>query len=1007
MFKRFNLTIVYLLFIGISVIFAQKSLESKQPEKLFDEAMTHFDNRRYGIARILFEECAQNALENQITIKSDATFYAALSAANLQNDDAAFLLEKYVNDYPQSNYLSLAYFRLGELSHEEEKYRNAIKWYEKVNDQNLDYEDYIRFNFKSGYAHFMEGDYNKALSLLAKARKEQSQWLSSANYYYAYILYEQGKLDEALRIFEGLLNEKGYNEIAPYYIAQIYYMQGNYNKAIEYGTPLMNSATGTMRVDMARILGNARYAKAEYDKAIPLLEIAVKESKSPKRGDFFHLGLSYYFTGNYDEAANKLAQVTTGDDVMSQNAYYHLGDCYLKLNDKRRARVAFEAATRSNFDASIREDAMLNYIKLNYELSFSPFNEIINSFLQFIEEYPQSAHIDEAYEYLGQALLTTKNYRQALEAMERIKNKNTDIYKAMQRVSYYRGLELFTNLQFSEAVGMFDYSLKYGEYDRDIKMKSLYWRGETYYRLSDYQKAAADYSAFVQSQDAQKIEQYPIAHYNLGYIYFSAKNYSESSVWFNKYVNLMRGKENAMVGDALNRLGDTYYMRRDFNNAISFYEKGAQIRTGSPDYATFQKAFTTGILGNHKEKIRQLETLITQYPNSNYIDDSYYEIGLSYMALNNLDEAIRNLKTVKERFPQSSYGKKSMLQLGLVYFNNGDLEQSMSFYKRVVNEFPASPEAETALLGIRNIYLDNNDPDGYIRYTNQIGGFAKIDDMERDSISFVAAERVYMAGNCEQATGQLDRYISNNPQGRFVLNANYYKADCLYRKGEFDEALTSFEYVAGRGKSMFSEDALKRAGEIHFRKGNFQTALDYFKRLETEADLEENRQEALIGQMRALTHTDNPALVVETGNRVIQNSKMSPEIVREARYLKAKSLMTLNRVELALDEFKILSANTAGKEGAEAKYMVTEILFRQGKANDAEKEIFDFIEKGTPHQFWLAKGFILLSDIYAARGEYFQANQYLESLLENYQEQDDGIHDAARERIERNSRDNG
>jgi TolA-binding protein len=325
----------------------------------------------------------------------------------------------------------------------------------------------------------------------------------------------------------------------------------------------------------------------------------------------------------------------------------------------------------------------------------------------------------------------------------------------------------------------------------------------------------------------------------------------------------------------------------------------------------------------------------------------------------------------------------------------------MTFYKRVVNEFPATPEAETALLGIRNIYLDSNDADGYIRYTNQIGGFAKIDDRERDSISYVSAERVYMAGNFEQAINQFNNYILNNPQGRFVLNANYYKAECLYRDSKDDEALPAFEYVAGRGKSRFSENAIKHAGEIHYRKENYNVAHDYFKRLETEADMEENRQEALIGQMRALSKMNNPALAVEAGNRVIENSKMSPEIVREARYLKANSLMSLDRVDQALAEYRILSKNTAGKEGAEAKYMVAEILFKQGKANDAEKEIFHFTETGTPHQYWLAKSFILLADIYAARGEYFQAGQYLESLLENYENQDDGIHEAARERLDK------
>lgn len=999
MTKRLALFAFFVL-LGTASLMGQKSLDRQQPEQIFEEAMSHFNAGRYGQARQLFGECHRSDGARTGTLKSEAAYYEALSASHLDNSDAVFLLENFLEVYPESNRLSYARLRLGELAQDQEKFRNAIRWYDKVNANDLDRETRLRYAFKAGYAHFMEGNYDKAMPLLAQAKDTPSQWWASANYYHAHIQYEKGNHQSALRTFERLLREPGFDKVVPYYIAQIYYMQGDYDKAIEYGTPLMAEATGVMRSDMARVLGDSYFAKGDYAKAVPLLSITVKESKPPRREDFYHLGLSLYFTGNYDEAANNLAQVTTGDDVMSQNAYYHLGDCYLKLNDKRRARVAFEAATRYSFDAAIREDAMFNYIKLNYELSFSPFNEIINSFLQFIEEFPQSAHIDEAYEYLGQALLTTKNYRQALEAMERIKHKSPEVYKAMQRVSYYRGLELFTNLQFSEAIAMFDYSLKYGSYDRSIMMQSLYWRGEAYYRTADYPKAIADYNSFIQAAGSHRLPEFSTAHYNIGYAYFNQGNYNQSSTWFNRYVQLMQGKENAKFGDALNRIGDTHFMARDFNTAVRFYDRAAQVPGGSADYALFQKAFSLGIAGNHREKIRQLEALIAQYPRSAFVDDAYYEIGRAHVSLDNRTDAIRNFKTVRDKYPQSSFAKKAMLQLGLVYYNVGDLEESMTYYKRVVNEYPATPEAEDALLGIRNIYLDRNDADGYIRYTNQIGGFARVDDRQRDSLSYVSAERLYMAGNCAQAVNQLDNYIRNNPQGRFILNAHFYRADCLYRNGDIDGALSSFEFVTGRGKSLFSEDALKRAGEIHFRKESYNMALDYFRRLESEADLEENRHEALIGQLRVLARLKNASATIETANRVMGNTRMSPEIVREARYYKASAHLTLNQNNEALTEFRVLSQNTSSKEGAEAKYRVADLLFKQGKSEESEKVIFDFVDKGTPHQFWLAKSFILLADIYAARKEFFQAGQYLEGLLENYEEKNDGIHEEATRKLE-------
>ena len=50
----------------------------------------------------------------------------------------------------------------------------------------------------------------------------------------------------------------------------------------------------------------------------------------------------------------------------------------------------------------------------------------------------------------------------------------------------------------------------------------------------------------------------------------------------------------------------------------------------------------------------------------------------------------------------------------------------------------------------------------------------------------------------------------------------------------------------------------------------------------------------------------------------------------------------------------------------------------------AESEVFDYIEKGTGHQHWLAKAFLVLADVYVAQGNYFEAKQYLLSLQENY-----------------------
>ena len=95
------------------------------------------------------------------------------------------------------------------------------------------------------------------------------------------------------------------------------------------------------------------------------------------------------------------------------------------------------------------------------------------------------------------------------------------------------------------------------------------------------------------------------------------------------------------------------------------------------------------------------------------------------------------------------------------------------------------------------------------------------------------------------------------------------------------------------------------------------------------------------------------------------------------------------RADDAQPILRTLSESTKTVEGAEAKYLLAQHLFDSGDADGAEKEVFDYVEKGTPHQYWLARSFVLLADIYHAKGDDFQAVQYLQTLKDSYAAKDD------------------
>ena len=109
----------------------------------------------------------------------------------------------------------------------------------------------------------------------------------------------------------------------------------------------------------------------------------------------------------------------------------------------------------------------------------------------------------------------------------------------------------------------------------------------------------------------------------------------------------------------------------------------------------------------------------------------------------------------------------------------------------------------------------------------------------------------------------------------------------------------------------------------------------------------------------------------------------------EVKYWKAKALVSNKNTSQARPLLEELSKDTRSKYGAEADYLLSQLLFDSGDLEGAEKVIMEFINEGTPHMYWLARSFILLSDIYKSQGKEVEARQYLISLQSNYTEKDD------------------
>ena len=993
---RFSIFLGFIVFFQFSVV-AQKTEYYNAIQKKIDVAKQLYKHKKYISAYQEFEKIG-NMVDQKSEIYTEAEYYRAAAALNAGYRSGSQLLESFIGNFPESSYINAAWFTRGKYEFEKRQYMRTLRSFSNVAPNDLSIDERIEFTYMRGYANLMEENNSEALRDFEAIKNSNNLYSKPATYYWAHIQYLNENYEAALQGFSQMNNDPAYSQVIPIYVSNIYYKQGKYSEAVKYTQSILNDVPEENRAELSRIIGDSYFHLKEFDKAIPYLETYFETSEPKTREENYILGFCYFQAARYDKAAPLLEKASTGEDELTQNALYHLADCFIKLNEKEKAKTAFNAASEFDFNPEIKEDALFSYAKLTYELSYSPFNETIKAFDRYISLYPNSDRNAEAYKILVDVYMVTKNYKDAIESIEKIKYKTPEVLKAYQRVTFYRGLELFSNANYEQAINYFNLSLDNGKYDQQINARALYWKSEALYRTGDYNNAIIAYNLFLRTRGASSLAEASGANYNLGYAYLKVNDRETAVTHFRKYVSQTQSNRSPKLADAYNRIGDYYFLKQNYTRAIEKYREAYTMKMYEADYALLQIAFCEGLQRNYNEKIDDLNRLLEEFPQSDYNDDALYELGRAYERIGKNYEAVQQYQQIVSTYPGSSFYRKAMLQLGLVNYNNGDFNKALQQYKEVVENYRGTPEAESALSGIKNCYVELNDVNAYFRYVEQLGSDVNVSSSEQELLTFQAAERVYMAGD-GQARQQLEQYLQQYPDGSNILNAHFYLAEILYKEGEYLNANEHYTFVANQPENVFTEQALSRASELQFNAGNYDIALSMFNKLEPIANSKWNILKANTGQMRCYMLKNDYTQAIAAAKKVKRQEVASDALKYEADYTIGKSNYELGNLSSAIDPLKDVSSDTKLEQGAEAKYLLAEIYYKDNNKEKAEKEIVDFVEKGTPYTYWLGKSFLLLASIYEDQGDQFQAKHTLKSLAENYNVPDDGIVDAANKRL--------
>ncbi|AUD02973.1 tetratricopeptide repeat protein [Spirosoma pollinicola] len=970
---------------------AQRTQSNAEPDYHYRNGLELFEKANYAAARYEFRQYleprraggSQTLLTTGDQNAVEAEYYIALTSLYIDEPGAELLVDRFVKNHSQHPKAGQLYGDLGTYYYARQDYTKAIDFLQKAVSQGGSSAQQTAFKYQLALSYYNTQNLQQALPLLNEVKVDaNSPDAPAASYYAGVINFRNRNYNEAVADFRRVENNPTYQNQVPNWIAQSLYKQRRYDDLLTYTEPLLRRNNGAGMTEVALFTAEVFYQQNQFAKAIPYYKQYINTAGAKAPGAVkFRYGQSLFRTGAYNDAITQLKTLTGGKDTTAQYAAYTLGVSYLQTQNPTYALNAFDQAGRLTFNRDIQEEARFNHAKL--QLDQNNGADAVKELTAFLKQYPDSKFENEANELVGEAYYASNNYPAAIAYIEGLKRRTPKINATYQRLTYNQGVNDFNAERYQQAVANLDKSLKF-PVDNDLQQAAQFWKAESYSAGKQYDTAIPLYASISKSGSGNYAAK---SLYGLGYAYYNKKDYTKALPYFRDFVN--RGADaddRSQVQDATIRLADSYFVTKQYENALRSYDLAIAQNAPDKDYASYQKALILSYVGRDAEAKAQFEQVQRQYPNSRFVDESLFQKANVDFEKGSYQVAIQGFTRLIQDKPNSALIPAALLKRAIAYGNVQQYDPAVADYKRILDNYGNSDQAQSALLGIQNTLNDAGRPEEFSQVLGQYKkGNPGSTDVER--VQFENARDIYSSGKYQQAIQSLLAFMQEYPASPSTNEARYFLAESYRQTDDAANALRYYNLIVADNKSDYLVRAATRAADLEIKQKNYARAIRNYQIIQSRAGSKAEQVTAQLGLMDtyfAIPKLDSATTIardVASGGNVVAGAQ------NRAQLMLGKIALAKNDYKTAQSDFEKTIALAKDINGAEAQYHLGEILYRQKKYKESVTTLLKFNEQFSDFEYWKGKAFILISDNNAALDEPAQAKAVLNSIIENSSDQ--------------------
>ena len=438
----------------------------------------------------------------------------------------------------------------------------------------------------------------------------------------------------------------------------------------------------------------------------------------------------------------------------------------------------------------------------------------------FIAAYPEHSQNHYAYFYLGRLLFKDFRYKEVIEPLLAASKKGEFTETERQDLSFDLGYSYFMQKDYANADKYFTKLCAKGNAYQE---PSIYYHSLISYIDGNYEEAFDGFSQVENSPKYGKEVSVLMAN-----CLMKLKRFDDLYVLADKLAK--EAKPENQDPQVYFIVANASYERKEYANAIKYfdlYEKKGEKMNRS---ANLRYGYSHYALEHYAGAIPIFERVLSD--NDSLGQFSSYYLGFCFMKENRMEDArYAYLKAATAEEGDETVREDALYQVAKLSFSTHNYSEALGFLRKLESNYPKAPYAAEVKNLIGEILLVNQNYPEAISYFEGTKLTSNRSKLAYQTVCYYYGLEKVTNQEYDEAETYLQKAIINNYDKQMALSAMYWIGECAFKKGDFAQAIQTFDKFkdeAGSANNEYGSLVDYSLGWVYFKEKKYSSAQKNF-----------------------------------------------------------------------------------------------------------------------------------------------------------------------------------